>query len=160
MWVPPISSYTLEPKEGFSRNSYLSPEGMVMSIELVPVSVLVKAAPSSGKPNRNPTEGKPLSRLKCMFVPLFVQINELSERPIFKSSPALPGRPTIGTPQLKLRESRSSLDVPTRFLWSMSAISQLSTCSDSGAGADGVTFDAIVAESGGAILGVVGVIER
>src|SRR5262245_6254618 len=93
-----------------------------------------------------------------MFVPLFVQINELSDRPRFKSIPALPGRLTIGAPQLKLRDSRSSPGVPARFSGAISLIGQLSSCI--GGGADGPIFDAKAAETGGAISGAPGLIRR
>src|SRR5215510_2783609 len=95
-----------------------------------------------------------------MFGPLLVQINELRERPRFKSIPALPGRSTIDAPQLKLRESRSSLPVPTRFIGFISSICQLAPCAGGGAGANDSMFEAKAAETGGAILGTPGLIRR
>src|SRR5215470_3729854 len=95
-----------------------------------------------------------------MLGPCLVQTRELSERPRLRSIPALPGRLTIGAPQLKLCESRSSLSVPTRFLWSIIAIGQLSNCNDGGAGADNPIVDAEASEAGAAILGTLGFIRR
>src|SRR5262245_30728417 len=78
-----------------------------------------------------------------MFVPLLVQTNELRERPRSRSIPALPGRLTIGALQLKLRESRSSPDVPTRFSGAINAIGQFSSCVGGGA-IDDEMFTAVI----------------